>query len=137
MAWYHEGLRFRCTGCGDCCSGEPGFVWVTQAEIDAMARHLDQSPAEFEQRYVRAVGVRRSLIELRSGDCVFLDRRNGGCLVYPARPRQCRTWPFWAANLRSPQTWQETAEACPGCNKGQLHRLEEIQQRLGRPQSPW
>ena len=28
-AWYaEEGLAFECTGCGDCCTGAPGYVWV-------------------------------------------------------------------------------------------------------------
>ena len=35
--WYAEGLKFQCTGCGDCCTGAPGYVWVNQAEIDALA----------------------------------------------------------------------------------------------------
>ena len=24
--WYNDGLRFTCTRCGHCCTGEPGFV---------------------------------------------------------------------------------------------------------------
>ena len=30
QAWYSEGLRFECTQCGACCSGEPGYVWVDE-----------------------------------------------------------------------------------------------------------
>ena len=30
--WYAEGLRFACTGCGDCCTGEPGAIWVNEDE---------------------------------------------------------------------------------------------------------
>ena len=29
--WYHLGLRFQCTGCGDCCTGAPGYVWINNA----------------------------------------------------------------------------------------------------------
>ena len=35
--WYADGLRFACTQCGNCCTGEPGFVWVNDAEIAAIA----------------------------------------------------------------------------------------------------
>ena len=34
--WYADGLRFECTQCGDCCSGEPGYVWVDEDEIESM-----------------------------------------------------------------------------------------------------
>ena len=35
--WYRDGLKFACTGCGDCCTGEPGYVWVNKAEIETLA----------------------------------------------------------------------------------------------------
>jgi Fe-S-cluster containining protein len=46
--------------------------------------------------------------------------------VYPVRPRQCRTWPFWESNLRSPETWAETCRVCPGSGTGRLYQIEEI-----------
>ena len=39
--WYHEGLRFECTQCGKCCSGAPGFVWVDDGEVAAMAQVME------------------------------------------------------------------------------------------------
>ena len=51
--WYADGLRFECTGCGDCCTGSPGYVWVTQKEIDALAEELKITPAACEKKYVR------------------------------------------------------------------------------------
>lgn len=71
--WYANGLRFRCTQCGDCCTGAEGYVWVNQTEIDAMAARLDMDPVAFEKAYVRRVGIRRSLTERPGGDCVLLD----------------------------------------------------------------
>jgi Fe-S-cluster containining protein len=124
--WYQDGLRFECTQCGNCCSGAPGYVWVNQEEIDALAKQLDMSPEAFEKKYVRPVGVRRSLVEFPNGDCVFLDRETRRCTVYEARPRQCRTWPFWDSNLKSPATWRQTCQTCPGCGRGDLVPLEEI-----------
>lgn len=130
--WYADGLRFRCTQCGDCCTGAEGYVWVNQAEIDAMAARLDMDPADFETAYVRRVGIRRSLTERPGGDCVLLDAESRRCTVYGERPRQCRTWPFWDSNLKSPEAWADAAAACPGCNKGNLVPLETIREQAAK-----
>ena len=130
--WYSDGLRFKCTGCGNCCTGSPGYVWVNQAEINAMAAHLAMNPAAFEKKYVRQIGIRRSLKELpdQEYDCVFLDPDSRQCQVYKHRPRQCRTWPFWKSNLRTAEAWAETCQICPGSGKGKLYQLETIQQQV-------
>jgi Fe-S-cluster containining protein len=127
--WYADGLRFTCTGCGNCCTGGPGYVWVNQAEIDALAARLGIAVGEFERKYVRQVGIRRTLAELKNYDCVFLDAKTRHCTVYEDRPRQCRTWPFWDSNLASPEAWQRTCEACPGSGRGKLYSLETIQEQ--------
>ncbi|MFW6133482.1 MAG: YkgJ family cysteine cluster protein [Planctomycetota bacterium] len=121
--WYAAGLAFECRQCGNCCSGpDEGFVWVDDAEIRAIAEHLRLSEDDVCDRYVRRVMRRRSLVENPSTkDCVFL-RRDGdgrcGCAIYPVRPVQCRTWPFWPVNLKSPDTWARAALRCPGINRG-------------------
>ena len=130
--WYADGLRFRCTQCGDCCTGAEGYVWVNQAEIDAMAARVGMTAEAFESAHVRLVGVRRSLKERRGGDCVLLDPQTRKCTTYDVRPRQCRTWPFCDSNLRSPEAWAEAAEACPGCNKGSLVPLETIVEQAAK-----
>ena len=117
--WYKDGLRFQCTQCGNCCTGAPGYVWVNNEEIETLAAFLDLTKAAFEKKYVRSVGVRRSLIEYENGDCVFFDNQTRKCTVYEARPRQCRTWPFWDSNVRTEKDWQHTCEVCPGSGKGQ------------------
>jgi len=128
--WYSAGLRFECTQCGDCCSSRPGFVWVNQAEINDLAAALDLTPDEFEERYVRAVGSKRSLRERENYDCVLLDGQTRRCTVYAQRPRQCRTWPFWNSNVATPENWKHTCSICPGCNLGDVVPLTEIQERL-------
>ena len=66
-------------------------------------------------------------------DCVLLKRSKEagepatGCLVRSSRPSQCRTWPFWPENIRSPRDWARAGRRCPGIDKGPLHSLEEIQ----------
>ena len=124
--WYKDGLKFKCTGCGDCCTGSAGYVWVNKEDIAALAKEIGVSVDEFEARFVREVGIRKSLIEYENGDCVFFDNKTRKCGVYAARPRQCRTWPFWDSNIRTPETWTETCKVCPGSGKGKLYQLEEI-----------
>jgi Fe-S-cluster containining protein len=124
--WFKDGLRFECTGCGDCCTGAPGYVWVNGQEIAALATRVGETVEEFERKYVRRVGIRRTLIEYSNGDCVFFDGQTRKCTVYEDRPRQCKTWPFWDSNVRTEQAWRETCEACPGSGRGQLYPIEKI-----------
>ena len=49
------------------------------------------------------------------------------CTVYDARPRQCRTWPFWDSNLRTPEDWEETCRVCPGSGTGRLYQIDQIE----------
>ena len=125
--WYHHGLQFECTQCGACCSGAPGYVWVEQEEIDAMADSMGLAVDEFESQFVRRVGAQKSLREYPDGDCILLDPEHRTCLVYKARPVQCRTWPFWDSTLETKKAWKETCEECPGAGKGRLYSLEEIE----------
>jgi len=126
--WYKDGLRFKCSQCGDCCTGAPGYVWVNKEEIAALAREVGEEDIDqFERLYVRKIGIRKSLKEFPNGDCVFFDDQSRSCTVYGARPRQCRTWPFWDSNLRTPEDWEQTCEVCPGSGKGPLVQLDTIE----------
>lgn len=129
--WYGDGLRFKCTRCGNCCTGAPGYVWVNEDEIRQIAEFRAESVDDFRRRYVRLVGTAFSLIELDSGDCVFYDRDGRGCSIYSVRPRQCRSWPFWQSNLRSPETWEETCKVCPGAGQGDFVPRDEVERRIG------
>ncbi len=130
--WYQDGLKFKCTACGDCCTGAPGYVWVNKQEIADISALLGMEVERFEQRYVTQVGVRKSLKELANNDCVLFDGKTRKCTFYDARPRQCRTWPFWESNLRTPEQWEQTCEECPGAGKGRLHSLEQIETQAAK-----
>jgi uncharacterized protein len=127
--WYRDGLRFKCAQCGGCCTGEPGNVWVNQEEIATLAAALRLDADEFQRRYVRRVGPRRSLVELPNGDCVFFDSQRKLCELYSVRPRQCRTWPFWNSNLATPAAWEQVCRCCPGGNRGRRIPLEHIERQ--------
>ncbi len=135
--WYQAGLAFECTQCGNCCSGAPGYVWVTKEEEQAIAQFLGCGSSRLPREQLRRVGFRHSLREGRDGDCVFL-KRNGDktlCSIYPVRPRQCRTWPFWSSNLVSPEAWNRAHQTCPGMNRGPHYGFVAIEKlRTKRPE---
>ena len=138
--WYAEGLQFECTQCGNCCSGAPGYVWVTLEDMEKIADYLKMPFDDFTRTYVRRIGNRYSLTEQPNNDCSFLTRTNGrtGCAIYPARPTQCRTWPFWNENLKSRGAWNRASERCPGmCDtRAPRHELEHIEKCRQHPESP-
>jgi hypothetical protein len=124
--WYRDGLRFACTRCGHCCTGAPGTVRVSEDEAVALAAALGLDLADFYERYTRRLADgATSLTEKPNHECSLWDRTRG-CTVYAARPRQCRTWPFWRANLASPAHWAAAARGCPGIDRGPLHAAESI-----------
>lgn len=116
--WYQNGLSFKCTGCGKCCTGSPGVVWVTENEIQLIAKFLNISPEEVFAKHIRKLGDRLALNEQKPKnnqfDCTFLKGKQ--CEIYPVRPKQCQTFPWWTENLKSPEAWNEAAEYCEGIN---------------------
>ncbi len=131
--WFRDGLAFECTRCGACCTGAPGYVWVDDEEIQALAGLLNLSLDAFARKYLRRVGGRISLIERPGGDCIFWSKSDG-CTVYQARPVQCRTWPFWPENLESREDWDQATRTCPGSHRESVRvfTVEEILDAAGR-----
>jgi len=144
--WYADGLRFTCSTCGNCCTGGPGFVFISKDEIVRLADHLKLSPYDVVDRYCRKLDGQFSLTERRNAhgeyDCVFLKEipageQQGGdgqvhqtrrvCGIYEARPLQCRTWPFWPSNLSSQEAWNNAGRRCHGINQGREFTKDQIQ----------
>ena len=130
--WYQGGLHFECTGCGNCCAGpEEGYIWITKPEVQFLADHLGVTVEQAKKQYLKRIGRKHSIKEKRTTkDCIFLNaekRGCRGCAVYPVRPNQCRTWPFWSFNLHTPDQWNIAAMRCPGINRGKLYTLEEVE----------
>ena len=121
--FFDQGLHFTCQRCGRCCTGGSGVVQLTPGEIERLGLFLTMPKGTFVARYCRLVDGRLALKEKENGDCILHD---GGCTVYPVRPAQCRTFPFWLKNLRSEAAWQDAARDCPGIGTGDLHEREQI-----------
>ncbi len=123
--WYKEGLQFDCTQCGECCTGAPGYVWVTDEDIERLAKAKGMTAHQFRLEFVVDYGDRMSLAERANYDCVMLEE--GHCSVYSIRPRQCRTFPFWGSNLKNRRAWRRVSHECPGVGGERLYTLDEIQ----------
>ncbi len=139
VKWYVAGLNFECLGCGNCCAGpDEGFIWTSSEEAERIAKFLEMPPGRFRRKYLKRLFNRSSIIEdAATKDCVFLTKhgKGRGCKIYPVRPNQCRTWPFWTSNLHSPDTWNEAAVRCPGINRGKHYSFVEIEKL--RKQKKW
>lgn len=127
--WYADGLRFSCTQCGNCCrnGGEYAYVYLSDGEIEAIAEHIGMPVNAFLETYCDRDGDWVTL-SMDEPACPFLDEENR-CRIYPVRPVQCRTWPFWSDNLDR-ETWEKSVtQRCPGIGSGPLYSLEEIEER--------
>jgi hypothetical protein len=105
-----------CEACGGgCCTGESGYIWAKYQEIEAMASFLEMSIEAFASTYLRKVKHRYSLIEkeIEEGNfaCIFFDTKTSRCAIYPVRPLQCRTFPFWEQFKANED---EVRAECPG-----------------------
>ena len=130
--FYEKGLKFECQGCNYCCSSEPGYVFLSENDIKRLSDGLSMDRQSFIDTYCRVVDMGAfkmiSLLEKDNYDCIFL--QEGGCKVYPYRPKQCETYPFWAHVLEDRQSWDEEGKSCPGINNGRLYTKKEIEAKL-------
>lgn len=133
LPWYQDGLSFECTQCGNCCTGGPGHVWVEDEDISRIAEFLDKPIGEIRLLRTRPARGRTSLNEYANGDCTFFDPQLRRCTIYPVRPPQCRTWPFWQSNLADEAAWTQAAQKCPGIGQGDFIPLEEIENLAADP----
>jgi len=131
--WYKDGVRFKCTGCGKCCTGPKGYIWISRDEIEPLAKHLKMAPSAFIKKYTtqptdedlasypnkEALKTKLLLKEVpsksspRDYDCVFLSE-GAYCSIYNFRPKQCRTYPFWPDIMRSKRAWANESRFCEG-----------------------
>jgi uncharacterized protein len=131
--WYDaQGLHFTCTKCSACCRFDPGYVFLSQNDLNRLTEALGMKEEDFISSYCMKVSIRGfkrlSLKEKNNFDCIFW--QNGGCSVYEFRPFQCRSYPFWPAFLESPESWNNLNKSCPGVNRGELHRSKKIRKWL-------
>lgn len=94
---------------------------MTEADLKRAARFLGLSPRVFERRYIFRTRNRMRLRIPRDVHCHFL--KDGGCSIHPAKPTQCRIFPFWPELVDSRREWLKTARYCPGMGHGPLIQI--------------
>ena len=115
-------MRFECqSGCTACCE-QQGFVYLTVDDIPRLAQYLDMTVPAFETRYVYRTKNSRRLRVPRHAQCEFL--KEGGCSVHPAKPLQCRAFPYWPELVGNKRNWSKTGAWCPGIGKGELVNIQ-------------
>ncbi len=104
-------------------------MFLSETEINNLASFLSVSREAFIEIYCRKIDYGLyflvSLKEKENFDCIFLSK--DGCKVYPARPVQCRTYPFWRGIAETDAEWKSEKRNCPGIGKGRLFSKKEVQ----------
>jgi len=122
-------MRFECQrGCTECCR-QRGFVYLTEQDLVRAAAFLGITPEAFERRYVYRTSRLLRLRVPRNAHCHFLNAE--GCSIHPAKPTQCRIFPFWPELVDSIREWRKTASYCPGIGKGPLIQITAARRDAG------
>ena len=127
-------LRFECTGCGGCCTGRGNarveyYVAIASAEQRRIRKYLGISLAWFKRRYLMRFEDGEESLRWEGDRCVFLDGEKR-CRIYPVRPVQCRTYPFWPELVESRFAWRAEARRCEGINRGEIVPVARMRQAL-------
>jgi len=128
--WYAEGLKFECQpDCGKCCTrhGDYDYVYLEPDDVVKLAALLELTVPEFRSRWTK-IDDGHTILRMDGPACPFLDGTR--CTVYPARPSQCGTFPFWPENVKSRKTWDELQAFCPGVGRGDFVPLDVIRGHL-------
>ena len=152
--FFDKGIRFECRQCGACCTGSPGTIYVDKSEVSAIAKFLKIPVVNLKEKYLypfkNSYSIREhserqgpqpngatapvsknnfckknTILQVCSTDgrCFFYE---DGCRIYPVRPGQCSSYPFWFINLRSEKKWHSVSEECRGIGQGRLYSKKKI-----------
>ena len=114
-------LRFECQpGCTKCCDQE-GYVYLGIGDLERAAKFVGISAKAFEKKYVYRTAHQMRFRKPPKKQCPFLE--SDGCSIHPAKPTQCRTFPFWPEIVERRDTWKHTGRSCPGIGKGDLIQI--------------
>jgi len=115
-----DGYKFSfkpsaCDYCGGrCCYGDSGYIWVTEQDMVAISDYCKIEYSEFIKDYVRIEHNKYTLKDLKYDGyyfCVFFDIDKRQCSIYPVRPKQCISFPFWDIYKDDPEP---LFTECPG-----------------------
>ena len=134
MFYKKNEIRFHCTGCGKCCHGNPDdqVIELLDKELEQISGYLGMGISRFKKQFVSCdeFGVE----SIRIGDdhrCTLLGEDNR-CTVYPVRPLQCQTYPYWPEIMDTKKHWEAEAARCEGVGQGEVIPLALIKSELAR-----
>jgi Fe-S-cluster containining protein len=98
-------------------------VYLSENDLMRAAKFVGLTTEAFEAKYVIRY---RHILRLRkpnAGDsqCHFLTA--DGCSIHPAKPTQCRLYPFWPELVEDRNAWDAEKRDCPGIGKGELVQI--------------
>ena len=98
-----------------------GYVYLTEEDLKRASKFTRLTVRAFEAKYVYRTRHQMRFRKPADKQCPFLE--NHGCSIHPAKPTQCRTFPFWPEIVERRTTWNRTARYCPGIGKGPLIQI--------------
>ena len=132
MIYQQQALRFECTGCGKCCTGNNDhYIAMNKVEAERIRKYLDISESWFRRRYVSHLTRNTLTARMKDGRCSFLDPQ-GSCRIYHLRPVQCQTYPWWPEVVETKRSWNNEAKRCEGINAGSVVPVKNITHQLTR-----
>ena len=67
---------------------------------------------------------------MHSFKLAYWDNKEDRCHIYPVRPMQCRTYPYWDELVRSRAAWQRESCCCEGIERGPVVARSHIERQL-------
>ncbi len=121
----NQEFSFDCTKCGKCCTGR-GNVYFSIQDMQNLKKFLNLNLEEWKFFVSKVFSFRRNgyFIHKTYTKCYFLDE-NKKCTIYPIRPLQCRTFPFWPFHFKSKNHLLTLVNNCPGSNVNQKNQLQK------------
>jgi len=125
-------VQFKCQDCCSNCCKTGGVVLISEEDVTKISKYLKISRDEFYKKFTKEEGKKIYLIDREIDDCIFL--KNDKCSIYPVRPIQCKTFPFWPQNVKSEKRWNMVMNECPGIGEGKEYSRQDIEKVFeGKP----
>ena len=109
-----DNFQFNCTGCGDCCRGG-GNVYFSDDELQDLKEYLKLNDEKWKLLKNQLIRFKKNGLNVHSSPkaCIFINAENK-CRIYPVRPLQCRSYPYWPSVFESRKELVLHMKKCPG-----------------------
>lgn len=136
-----DGFSFSCQACGQCCKGfDTGEIFLFKKDVKRIFKHYDlrtsHEKEEFALTHFKIIedsfkskqkGTKKQLrkrfytlglkiIAHPNDRCIFLND-DDRCSIYPIRPFQCRSYPFWRIVLTDEEEFEAHRKECLALQK--------------------